>query len=115
MEIILRNLRANLVIFINGSEEENNKLLNADLEKRKMRALTTEKSIYKGFLSRTRMKATFTEEEPESLTFKTLKSSGISYADVEVIMDVEYDKSRGKNYKLGSKNSTIKIVDKEKK
>jgi hypothetical protein len=61
------------------------------------------------------MNATFTEEEPETLNFKTLQASGISYTDVEVIMEIEYDKSDRKDYKLSSKNSTIKIINKESK
>lgn len=82
MEIILRNIRANVVVFVNGDANENEKALQAELEKKKVRALTLEKKVYKGFLSRSQFRSTFADNLPENLIFRNIRSKGISYADV---------------------------------
>ena len=89
MEIILRSLKANLLIFINGSDEESKHLISTDLQKRKKRALLSDKKYYKGFLARTSMKATFEDTDPDDLEFKYLRDDIISYVPVKASIRIK--------------------------
>lgn len=86
MEIILRHLRGNKIVLINGNEEEDMRLYESAL---KPRIFLTKEGILKEKIHETRIKAVITEVS-EDVDMKHLKSNDIEYTAVSGVLETRF-------------------------